>query len=193
MNKRLILLLACILFLFTACTNSKPIDKASIAESVTVDENNGNTEYTFYLLSSKETPEKTTIKAESFEQACKLAKEKYIPDLSLAKLELYMVNEKIYKDVLRKDVEYISTQAFFSPQLYVTLSDKNSIENMSEEKEQSEKIEEQIVLLKNKKKSVNISCLSIVNNYSDEKVDNFKIPYVSTQNAMRAEAEKIDK
>ncbi len=193
MKTRLALLFLSMVLLFTGCTNSKQIDKASIAEGVTVNENNGKREYSFYLLSSKDTSEKITVEAKSFRQACALAKEKYIPDLSLAKLEHFVINENLYKDVLKSDVEYISTQAFFSPQIFVTLSDARSIENMGKEKEQSEKIEEQIILLRNKNKNLNISCLSIYNNFEDKDVKEFEIPCISTQNAMRADAKKIDK
>lgn len=187
MSKKLILSIILVIFLLTGCTNSKPIDKASIAESVTVDKN----EYTFFLLSSEETPEKIKINAKSFRNACKLAKEKYIPDLSLAKLELFIINEKIYKDVLKEDIEYISSQPFFSPQIYVTLSDINTIKGMSEEKNQSKKIEEQIILLKNKNKDLNTNCLSIYNNIVDKKTKGFKISLITSQSEMRADSRKI--
>ena len=51
---------------------------------------------------------------------------------------------------MKDDIEYISTQSFFSPKLYVTLSDINTIKGMREDKEQGERIQEQIILLKNK-------------------------------------------
>ncbi len=187
MNKKLILLFLSFIFLLTGCTNSKPIDKASIAESVTVDKN----EYTFFILSSKETPEKIKVNANSFRDACKLAKEKYIPDLSLAKLELFIINEKIYSDVLKEDIEYISSQPFFSPQIYVTLSDNNTIKGMNEDKKQSEKIEEQIILLKNKSENLNTNCLSIYNNIVDKKTEGFRIPLITSQDEMRADTRKI--
>lgn len=187
MNKKLLLLFISAIILLTGCTDSKPIDKASIAESVTVNKN----EYTFFILSSKETPEKIKVNAESFRDACGLAKQKYIPDLSLAKLELFIINEKIYNDVLREDIKYISTQSFFSPQIYITLSDINTIKDMNENKEQSEKIEEQIILLKNKNKDLNTNCLSVYNNISDKKTKEFNVPYITTQDEMRADTKKI--
>lgn len=192
MYKKLLIFLISVSFLLTGCANSKQIDKASIAESVTVDENKGNLEYTFYLLSSEENPEKITVTADSFSQACFLAKEKYIPDLSLAKLELFIINEKIYTDVLKGDIEYISTKPYFSPQIYVTLSDKNSIKEMNEQKELPEEIEEQIILLKNKNKNISINCLSIFNNIADNNTEEFYVSYINTQNEMRADIQKID-
>ncbi len=187
MSKKLLLSIISAIFLLTSCTNSKPIDKASIAESVTVDKN----EYTFFILSSEETPEKIKVNAKSFREACELAKEKYIPDLSLAKLELFIINEKIYKDVLKEDIEYISSQPFFSPQIYITLSDINTIKGMNEDKKQGEKIEEQIILLKNKSEDLNTNCLSVYNNIVDKKTKEFKIPLITSQDEMRVDTRKI--
>lgn len=187
MNKKPILLLTSAVFLLTGCTNSKPIDKASIAESVTLDKN----EYTFYILSSEEIPEGIKIKAKSFKNACELAKRKYIPDLSLAKLDLFIINEKIYNDVMKEDIEYISTQPFFSPKLYVTLSDINTIKGMKEDKEQGEKIKEQIILLKNKEDDLSTNCLSIYNNIVYKSTNEFKATYITTKDEMRADTKKI--
>lgn len=67
MNKKTILILLCISsILFTGCSSSKQVDKASIAETVTVGEKDDKICYTFYMLSSSDTPVFTSVFADSF-------------------------------------------------------------------------------------------------------------------------------
>lgn len=188
MFKKIMCIMLCILSLFLAgCTGTKQIDKASIAETVTVDENS----YTFYLLSSEDAPQGVSVPAKTFKEACTLAKEKYIPNLSLSKLELLIINKKIYKDVLVKDLQYISETAEFSPLLYVVMSDKNTIKTISEDKNAPELIEEQIILQKNKNNDISINSLSIFNNFSSEQDKEFCVSYINSQKELKADKMKI--
>lgn len=186
-KKLMCVVISALLLMLTGCKGTKQIDKASIAETVTVDENT----YTFYLLSGEDAPQGVSVDAVSFEEACNLAKKKYIPNLSLSKLELLIINEKIYKDVLEKDIEYISEQPEFSPLMYVTLSDKNTIELISKDKKVPTLIEEQIIQLKNNNDDVNTNSLSIFNNFSSSLNDEFSVSYINSNKEIKAEKIEI--
>lgn len=194
MRAKLSILLMCITALMLGgCNNSRQIESASIIENVSVDEKDGQRVYTFYLLTSDEKPWGISVVANSFEEACGLAKEQYIPNLSLAKLELLMINEKIYSDVMQKDVEYISTQPSFSPIAYVTLCDSGTMKKFGETNRTQMLIEDQLVMLKKNNPDVNINYLSIFNNYANKDEDEFMVPYVSSDNELKVSEFKITK
>lgn len=193
MFKKLLCIMLILLSLFaTGCTGTKQIDKASLAETVTVDEMNGHRLYTFYLLTGEENPESVAVPSESFEKAVEIAKEKYIPDLTLAKFELYAVNEKIYKEVLLQDLKFISEQAYFSPISYVTLCDSETLKKFTEEKDTAENIEQLIMLQKKKDEGVNINCLSIFNNFLKSMNGDLLVSYIDSKNELKAETVKIN-
>ena len=100
------------------------------------------------------------VRAESFEQACRLAKEAYIPHLSLAKLELLLIEKEVYEDVMESDVDFISTQPSFSPIAYVTLCDAETMEQIRRTNRVQRVIEEQLILLKKNHPEVSINYLS---------------------------------
>ena len=114
-----------------------------------------------------------------------LAEEKYIPNLSLAKLELLMLSEDVYRDVMRDDVDYISTQASFSPIAYVTLCDDGTIDRIRETNRTQTLIEEQLLLLKKNNPSVNINYLSIFNKFAGEGGDSFTVPFISSEKELK--------
>lgn len=188
MLKKLICIIFCMIFVFmTGCSGTKQIDKVSLAETVTVDDGG----YTFYLLSKEDTPKGIKIEAKSLKEACKLAKEKYIPELSTSKIELLLFDEKIYKDVLKNDIEYISSQAKFSPLLNVAVCDKNTIKLLAEDKDTSNLIKEEIIHLKKKDKNVCVNSLSIFNNFSDKQNKEFCISYINSQKELSVDCIKI--
>ena len=193
MPKKIILILLCISsILFTACSSSKQVDKASIAETVTVGEKDGRICYTFYLLSSSETPVFTSVFADSFEQACLKAKSEYIPNLSLSKLELFITEEKIMDKTLKTDIKYISEKPCFSPLMYVTLCDENLAEKFVNDKELPEKTEKHIVLLKNKNKDISLNSLSIFNNFYSDCNKEFSVSYINSEKEIKAETRIIN-
>ena len=194
MRVKLSILLMCIIaFVLAGCNNSRQIESASIIENVAVDEANGQLVYTFYLLTSDERPWGISVIASSFEEASVLAKEQYIPNLSLAKLELLMINEKIYADVMQRDVEYISTQPSFSPIAYVTLCDSGTLKEFGETNRTQKLIENQLRMLKKHNPEVNINYLSIFNNYANGDENEFTVPYVSSDNELKVSEFKIKK
>lgn len=193
MHKKLILLLICAVgLIMSGCSDSRRIDTASLAETVAVDEKDGKTVYTFYIISSDDEVNSISVPAGSFKEAYILAKDRYIPDLSLAKFELFVVNEKIYKNTLISDLDFMSGQYFISPQSYVTLCDDNTMEILAKSKETPKQIEEHILLLNNKNKAVNITSLSIFNNFASSKNKDFYVSYINSENELKAVPEKID-
>lgn len=193
MPKKILLILLCISsILFTGCSSSKQVDKASIAETVTVGEKDGRICYTFYLLSSSETPVFTSVFADSFEQACLKAKSEYIPNLSLSKLELFITEEKIMDKTLKTDIKYISEKPCFSPLMYVTLCDENLAEKFVNDKELPEKTEKHIVLLKNKNKDISLNSLSIFNNFYSDSNKEFSVSYINSEKEIKAETRIIN-
>ena len=116
----------------TGCKSSHKIETASIIENVSVHKQDGQLVYTFYILTDSDTPNAVAISANSFEEAQSLAAEKYIPDMSLSKLELLLIEKEACNDVMQSDIEYISTQASFSPIAYVALCDEATIRLIEE-------------------------------------------------------------
>ena len=193
MPKKIILILLCVLsILFSGCSSSKQVDKASIAETVTVGKKDGRICYTFYLLSSSDTPVFTSVFADSFEQACTKAKSEYIPNLSLSKLELFITEEKIMDKTLKSDIKYISEKPYFSPLMYVTLCDDSLVEKFVNDKKLPEQVEEHIVLIKNKNKDISLNCLSIFNNFFSDFNKEFSVSYINSDREIKAESIKIN-
>ena len=193
MRRAISILLTVVTVIFTGCSNSRQIETASIIKNVSVDRRGGQVVYTFYRLTSAQKPWGIDVPADSFEQACALAGEKYIPNLSLAKLELLMLSEDVYEQVMQDDVDYISTQASFSPIAYVTICDDGAIDRIKETNRTQTLIEEQLILLKKNNPSVNINYLSIFNNFAREGEESFTVPYISSKKELKVSEFKIDR
>ena len=172
-----ILLTVAAAVMLSGCNNSRQIETASIIKNVSVDRRGGQVVYTFYRLSSSEKPWGIDVPADSFEQACALAREQYIPNLSLAKLELLMLSE----------------DASFSPIAYVTLCDDGAIERIKETNRTQSLIEEQLILLKKNNPSVNINYLSIFNNFARRGEDSFTVPFISSEKELKVSEFEIDR
>ena len=188
-----ILLIIAVATVFSGCDNSRQIETASIIKNVSVDRRGSQVVYTFYRLSSGETPWGIDVPADSFEEACALARDMYIPNLSLAKLELLMLSEDVYEEVMQDDVDYISTQASFSPIAYVTLCDDTTIEKIKETNRTQRVIEEQLILLKKNNPSVNINYLSIFNNFARRGEDSFTVPFISSEKELKVSEIEINR
>ena len=193
MRRAISILLTVVTVIFTGCSNSRQIETASIIKNVSVDRRGGQVVYTFYRLTSEEKPWGIDVPADSFEQACALAGEKYIPNLSLAKLELLMLSEDVYEQVMQDDVDYISTQASFSPIAYVTICDDGAIDRIKETNRTQTLIEEQLILINKNNPSVNINYLSIFNNFAREGEESFTVPYISSEKELKVSEFKIDR
>lgn len=193
MTKNIILIFLCISSIFfTGCSSSKQVDKASIAETVTAGEKDGKICYTFYLLSSSDTPVFSSVFADSFEQACTKAKSEYIPNLSLSKLELFITEERIADKTLKSDIKYISEKSYFSPLMYVTLCDENLAEKFVNDKKLPEQVEEHIILIKNKNNDISLNSLSIFNNFFSGTNKEFSVSYINSKEEIKAETININ-
>lgn len=191
MLKKLMAVFFCLaLFMLSGCSESRRIDTAALAEDVTVDSINGQTIYSFYLLSSDEAPWAIDIPADSFEQACKLARQKYIPNISLPKIKMLMINSNIYKQTMRRDIEYISTQAAFSPIMNVTLCDSGTIKAMKEDKRVPEIIENELRLIKEDTDRISTNCVSVFNSIVNDK-DGFAVSYISSDTELKIDTINI--
>jgi hypothetical protein len=82
-------------------------------------------------------------------------------------------------------VDYISTQASFSPIAYVTICDDGAIDRIKETNRTQTLIEEQLILLKKNNPSVNINYLSIFNNFAREGEESFTVPYISSEKELK--------
>ena len=188
-----ILLLCLILPVFSGCQSSRKIETASIIENVSFSEDNGQIYYTFYVLSSGDKPKGIRIPSDSFKSACLLAEKEYIPNLSLSKLELLMIEDSVLEYTLRSDIEYISAQPFFSPVAYVTLCDKKTIEKFDENNAEQDLIEEQLILLKNNNPEVCIDYLSVFNHFASDRISDFTVGYVTCEHELKISERKIIK
>lgn len=169
----------------SGCTYETRIDKASIAETVTVQKGQSGFVYSFFMLSDSDETEAVSIEAPSFERACDMAKQGYIPDLSLTKLELFIVSEEVYDEILYDDVSFMATQYYISPIAYVAVADEDTMNFISKSKEAPEKIEKHIILKKNKERELNVNLLSIFNNFADNKNLEFNISYINSKEELR--------
>ena len=103
---------------------------------------------------------------------------------------MIMINEELYKDVMKSDIEYISTQPVYSPNLRVTLCDSNTVKRMKEEKRVPEIIDNELMLTENSTEKVNTTCLSIFNSFSESN-DDFSVAYISAEKELKIETMKI--
>lgn len=193
MFKKIVLMCVCVLSLIlSGCSQSKQIDKASIAEIVTVFENEGKTYYSFYFLSSSDTPVYTTVCADSFESACEKARNESVSNLMLTKLELFVTEESVARKTLKNDIEFISRNSYLSPLMYVTLCDSGVVEMLGSDKEFGEKVSELIILNTKKDSSVSVTPLSIFNSFSDNNKKELALSYINSNSELKSEIIKIN-
>ncbi len=192
MYRKIITLLLCAaVLLLSGCSDEKRIDKASIIETVAVSTHNGKTDYTFYVLESSDAPKGIAIEANSFKQAYLLAKEKYIPDISLSKLELIAVDEDVNYSALKADIKFISAQYTISPRTYIALCDEQTLEEFSQEKDFSQTVEKRVEGLKQKNKLVKTDALGVYNCIENEGKAELYLPLVNSYEELNVSSVKI--
>lgn len=193
MRRGLCIVLICFSLFLPGCENSRQIETASIIENVTIGEEDGQVIYTFYTITSSDKPWGIKVPASSFEEACQLAENEFIPNLSLSKLELLMIDERLIDSALKTDIEYISTQPSFSPMAYVTLCDGKTIEKFDDSARNQKLIEEQLILIKKNDPEVNINYLSVFNNFASDKSKEFKVGMIECAQELKISEKKIIK
>lgn len=187
MSKKLLLFTLCIFLSLplAGCSPDKQIEKAAVAETVTVQKTDGGTSYTFYILSAENADTSVTIKADSFEEAKSLAKDGYIPNLSLSRLELLIYDETLGKDFIRNDFEYISSDYRLSPLITVSLAEEKAFENFKE-KPSFDETEQQIILLKNENDDVSYKLLSIYNKIKGNSAETVTLPCLTGDGGIKS-------
>ena len=181
----LICLLCCLSM--QGCQTSRQLETAAVIQSVGVSRINGQLCYTFYKLSSDEKPPKTVVPASSFEEACRKAGEQYIPHFSLAKLKMLLVHRELVKEVMRRDMEYISTRTYFSPVAYVCVCDDSALKALGGSAEEQREAEQQLLLCRQRHPKVKLSYISIYNCMRKNHGNDFDIVYLSSEKELRAE------
>lgn len=192
MLKKCVFLCCTVALLFTGCSNSRQIETASVIENISVEEQNGQLMYTFYPLTDSETPQVVAVPANSLQEAQALAERQYIPNLSLSKLELLLLHTSAIDEALQKDIEYISTQASFSPSAYVAVCDTKALKTIKENSAAQSTVERQLILCKNQNPSVNISYLAVFNRYARSGSKEILLPYITAEDALKVSTVKID-
>jgi hypothetical protein len=160
---------------------------------VSISEENGGICYTFYVLSGSDKPKGYRIQADTFEKARELAENEYIPNMSLSKLELLMIEDSLIDRVLKTDIEYISTQPSFSPTAFVTLCDRETTVKFAEKTDVQDLIEKQLILLKKNNPGISINYLSVFNRFESAKTKEFTVGYVTSENGLKISEKNIAK
>lgn len=191
MGKKMVLLLAAVSLLLGGCQSAKRIETASVIENVSVHEDGGQRIYTFYLLTEGPRADTVSVPAASFEEAQTLAERSYIPHLNLAKLELLLIHQNVSGAVIRRDLEYISGQAYFSPIAYLALCDGATLRRLKQTAGSRQLIENQIDRLGQDHPHVKTDYLSVFN--ACERGASFEMPLITCRGDLKAEAVLLDR
>lgn len=193
MIKKTLISIMCLLMMFLqGCKSSKQIDVASLAETITINQTADGLSYTFYIIDSGNAANSVSITAKSLSDAINQAKISYIPNLSLSKLELLLINENAYSEILKSDIAFVSSRYDISPLSYVSLCDNDTMKIFSKAKDGLNTIEEHIMLLKNKNNEVKINSLSIFNSFAGDNKKEFYVSYINSNNELKAEPYSIN-
>lgn len=193
MIKKTLISIMCLLMMFLqGCKSSKQIDVASLAETVTINQTADGLSYTFYIIDSGNAANPVSITAKSLSDAINQAKNSYIPNLSLSKLELLLINGNAYLESLKSDIAFVSSRYDISPLSYVSLCDNDTMKIFSKAKDGLNTIEEHIMLLKNKNNEVKINSLSIFNSFAGDNKKEFYVSYINSNNELKAEPYSIN-
>ena len=193
MLKKIIIILSVFPLVLGGCKSSHKLETASIIENVSVHKQDGQLVYTFYILTDSDTPNAVAINADSFEEAQSLAAEKYIPDMSLSKLELLLIEKEARSEVMPRDIEYISTQASFSPIARVAVCDNAVIEKMRRVSEAQNTIKNQIILCKKNNPDAKTDYLSVFNSFAGGKDKTVTVPYIGGKGDFKVSTIEINK
>ncbi len=192
MPKKILLTLFLAAVTLTGCRSSHQIENAAVIENVSVSTRGGQLYYTFYPLTDSEKPEPVDVPAESFEKARELAASRYIPNMTLAKLELLLIGTDVDGGVMRRDIEYISTQASISPVASVALCDGKTLELLGEETSAQQTVHRLTDRLKRDDPEVKTDYLSVFNSYAKGGSKGFKVPMITCDGELRVSERLIE-
>lgn len=180
-----------IALLFAGCDESRQIDKAEIAETITVSKENNEIIYSFFMISGGNEPRSFRIPANNLDKAVMLAKNQYIPNITLSKLDMIAYEKTVGKELLMNDIRFVASKPYFSPLVFITLCDEATVNNISKNKEVAEEIKEHIFLIKNKNPAIKYNSLSIFNSFNNYSDGSFEIPYIYSEKEIKASSEKF--
>ena len=192
MPKKLTALLLLLPVVLSGCIASRQIESAAVIETVSVSRQGGSQLYTFFRLTDSDSPDAVSVSAESFEQALQLAAAQYIPNLSLAKLELLLYQTDVERKALRADIDYISTQASFSPVACLALCDENVLRRLRQKTETQSLIKQQLILCKNQNPTVQLDYLSVFNSFARQSPNSFSVAFITSDGEMKISAGKME-
>lgn len=191
LKKFILICLILLSLLLSGCADYNRIDTASLVRCVTAEYNFGKTAYNFYLLDNSEDVNCVSVKAENFEKATALAREKYIPMLSFSKLELFLVDGRLGEKTLADDVKYMANKSRISPLVMTAFCSSDTLQLFSKDKDALKKVKEHIMLIKKNNSSVSTTSLSIFNNFRCKTKSYFSICYIVSDKELKAESVKI--
>ena len=191
MFRKVLCLIIPLSLLFSGCTGTREIDKASIVETITVKLQEGEMEYGFYLISDSEKVKSISIKADSFQNACKSAQDKYIPNIVFDKINLILFDENLNKKSLINDINFITHQSDLSPLIYISVCDTDTLKRMEKEKDMPEQLRYHIDMLKKKENKVHIYSLSIFNYINSDKSSYLYITSIKSKDEITANSLKL--
>ncbi len=184
MFKKWMGVLCALSLLLSGCHSARQIETASVIENVSVHRENGQTVYTFYLLSDSPRSDAVAVPAASFEEAARLAEQAYIPHLTLAKLELLLIARDVSRETLWRDIEYIAEQAHISPVAKLALCDTKTLLRLRQVSASQERIVSQIDRLEQDNGQLMTDYLSVFNAYARK--ETFLVPLITCEGDLKA-------
>ncbi len=192
MKKNILLVFVIIIaLLFAGCDESRQIDKAEIAQTITVSKEDNEIIYSFFMISGGNEPRSFRIPANNLDKAVMLAKNQYIPNITLSKLDMIAYEKTVGKELLISDIGFVSSKPYFSPLIFITLCDETTVNNISKNKEAAEEIKKHIFLIKNKNPAIKYNSLSIFNSFYYHNDSSFEIPYIYSEKEIKSASEKF--
>lgn len=191
MLKKFTVLFLALTLLLTGCQSSRRIETAAVIENVSVHRENGRLIYTFYPLTDSRDPKAIAIPAASFEEAKELGERQYIPNMTLAKLELLLIHSDVCGDAMRRDIDYISTQSSFSPVAYVALCDSGTLSMLRHDSSVQQEVKRQIDLCRQENRDVKYCYLSVYNSYARGNGNGFSVPLLTAEDELRVGTQKV--
>ena len=184
MPKKLLLLLCVLPLLLPGCRSNRRIETAGVIENVSVHAADGQTVYTFYLLTDSPRSEAVDVSAPSFAEAVRLAEEAYIPHLTLAKLGLLLIEQGVSRETLWQDIEYIAGQANVSPVAKLALCDSKTLRRLRQVSATQERMTNLIDRLEQENPGLMTDYLSVFN--ACEREEAFLVPLITCEGDIKA-------
>ena len=167
MKKLILLFILILVFILPGCSDNTRIDRAEVVKCITAQDAWGKNIYTFHLLTDEKEP--VSVEAVDYVQAMENVKKDYLPDLSLARLEIIIYEENFDKNTMFNDLTRIKRDYSVSPSVKLSLADKKTFAKIEENESNIDEYKEAIIRKENENEEVVSELLSVYNknnNYS---------------------------